>query len=862
MTRQPPKQSKTHSHRTRMKTRPHTGLFPDTGGTLVGTVDRIRFRAEDTGYTVLVVQPDGDFPAIAVVGHLSSINEGERVEFEGEWKEHPRFGRQFHAAISKPIIPTTAEGIEKFLASGTVKNIGPALAKRIVSKFGEDSLDIIDNEPRRLLEIHGLGEKKLVGLVESWKSQSEIKEVMLFLQEHDVPLHMAAKIYRAYASAAIQILREDPYRLATDIYGVGFRTADRIAQKLGMPFDSPSRCAAGAVYVLNQLGETDGHVFVPYGELLERAADILEVSREQVANAVETLHKIGGVIIENIGSSHGVEKTSQSAVYAQPYYAAETEVARRLSALMGAVRDEARLEAALRGKGAVGQTLREKLASVSRRALEGGMATEDQSRAIEGALTEKVLIVTGGPGTGKTTIIEAVTRVYRQLGLQVVLGAPTGRAAKRLSEVTKHEARTIHRLLEFSWTSGGFLRDASNPLTADAVIIDETSMMDIHLMAHLLRAIPDTASLIIVGDVDQLPSVGPGMVLRDSIESGALPVVKLREVFRQAKESLIVANAHRVNRGEMPLEPKGSSELRDYYFIEENDAERCVDILVELCRERIKERFDLDPIKDVQVIAPMQRGTLGVQKLNTRLQEVLNPAGSGPSVQSGGRVFRPGDKLIQIRNNYEKNVFNGDIGLIKSVDPSTGAITVNFSPDVVEYSRNALDELVHAYAVTIHKSQGSEYPAVIILLHTQHYPMLQRNLVYTALTRAKRLAVLIGSKKALAMAVKNSKVRSRWSHLAGRIRINSGLPALPVEIIEKTIEENTEKKSGENLSGKIASTEKDSQADASRVITQAWDERPPDSVYEGHIEEENGGEENGGEDYASGGELTYHPVKD
>ena len=857
MTRRPPKQSKTHPQRARMKTRPETGLFPDTGGTLVGTVERIRFRAEDTGYSVLVVQPDGDFPAIAVVGHLSSINEGERVEFEGEWKEHPRFGRQFQAAISKPIIPTSAEGIEKFLASGTVKNIGPALAKRIVTQFGEESLDIIENEPRRLLEIHGLGEKKLVGLVESWKSQSEVKEVMLFLQEHDVPLHMAEKIYRAYGSTATRILREDPYRLATDIYGVGFHTADRIAQKMGVPFDSPSRCAAGAVYVLNQLGETDGHVFVPHDELLERASDILEVPSELVAIAVETLQKTGGVIIENIGSTFDREKnapenqTGQSAVYAQPYYAAETEVARRLSALMGAARDEARLEAAMRGKGAAGDTLREKLASLSRRALKGGMATKDQGRAIEGALTEKVLIVTGGPGTGKTTIIESVTRLYRQLGLQVVLGAPTGRAAKRLSEVTRHEARTIHRLLEFSWTSGGFLRDASNPLAADAVIIDETSMMDIHLMAHLLRAVPDMASFIIVGDVDQLPSVGPGMVLRDSIESSALPVVKLSEVFRQSKESLIVENAHRVNRGEMPIEPKGSDELRDYYFIEENDPERCVDILLELCRERVKERFDLDPIGDVQVIAPMQRGTLGVQKLNTRLQEVLNPAGSAPSIQSGGRVFRPGDKLIQIRNNYEKNVFNGDIGLIKSVDPSTGTITVSFNPEVVEYSRNSLDELVHAYAVTIHKSQGSEYPAVIILLHTQHYPMLQRNLVYTALTRAKQLAVLIGSKKALAMAVKNSKVRRRWSHLAGRIRKDSGLSALLPET-------DTENSAEASTSGKTDSTEKGSGADTSREIAQAWDERPPDSVYEGRFEEENDGE-----DFPiSGGELTYHQVDD
>lgn len=859
MTRRPPNNSSNTPRHNRMKTPTQGGLFPDTEGTLIGTVERIRFRADDTGYSVLVVQPDGDYSPLAVVGYLSSIQEGERVEFEGEWKEHPRFGKQFQAIASKPIIPTTAEGIEKFLASGTVKNIGPALAKRIVTRFGAESLEVIENEPRRLLEIQGLGEKKLAGMVESWQSQSEIKEVMLFLQNHDVPLHMAEKIFRAYGSAATQVLREDPYRLATDIYGVGFRTADRVAQKLGIPADSPRRCEAGAVYVLNHLGESDGHVYVPMEELLVRAAKILEVSREQVAGAVESLRKGGGVIVEDIGipAAGGAPGPAeeQSAVYAQPYHAAECEVARRLSALMEAPRDEARLEAALQGKGANGGTVKERLSAVSKRAIEGGDATGEQARAIEGALAEKVLVVTGGPGTGKTTIINAVTRLYNDLGLQVLLGAPTGRAAKRLSEVTGHEAATIHRLLEYSWASGGFTRDASEPLVADAVIIDEASMMDIHLIAHLLRAVPDAATFVLVGDVDQLPSVGPGTVLRDVIESEALPVVKLKEVFRQSKESLIVENAHRVNRGEMPFEPKGADELRDYYFIEENDAERCADILVELCRERIRQRFDLDPIADVQIIAPMQRGTLGVQKLNARLQEVLNPPGAGGSIQSGGRSFRPGDKLIQTRNNYEKNVFNGDIGLIVSVDPSQGSIRVNFEPNIVEYTRSALDEVIHAYAVTIHKSQGSEYPAVIIPLHTQHYPMLQRNLVYTALTRAKKLAIFIGSKKALAMAVKNAKVRRRWSHLAGRIRQNAGLAPRPL----KAGEERESSKSMDSLEAVETVISPARDAEKTDESNSSWDERPPDSVYEAGAGEEDFGEE---DPPLPRGELTYHPVDD
>lgn len=859
MTRRPPNNSSSASRHNRMKTPSQSGLFPDTGGTLVGSVERIRFRADDTGYSVLVVQPDGEYPPLAVVGYLSSIQEGERIEFEGEWKEHPRFGRQFQAIASKHIIPTTAEGIEKFLASGTVKNIGPALAKRIVARFGEESLEVIESEPRRLLEIPGLGEKKLTGMIESWQSQSEIKEVMLFLQNHDVPLHMAEKVYRAYGSAAIQVLREDPYRLATDIYGVGFRTADRVAQKIGIPADSPRRCEAGAVYVLNRLGESDGHVYVPMEELLVRAAEILEVSREQVAEAVESLRKSGEVIVEDIGipaASETPGAAGQYAVYTQPYHAAETEVARRLSALITAPRDKARLEAALRGKGASGDTIKERLSAVSKRAIEGGAATGEQARAIEGALAEKVLVVTGGPGTGKTTIIQAVTRLYSDLGLQVLLGAPTGRAAKRLSEVTGHEAATIHRLLEYTWASGGFTRDASQPLVADAVIIDEASMMDIHLIAHLLRAVPDAATFVLVGDVDQLPSVGPGTVLRDVIESEALPVVKLREVFRQAKESLIVENAHRVNRGEMPFEPKGAEELRDYYFIEENDAERCADILVELCRDRIRQRFDLDPIADVQIIAPMQRGTLGVQKLNARLQEVLNPPGAGGSIQSGGRAFRPGDKLIQTRNNYEKNVFNGDIGIIVSVDPSQGSIRVNFDPNIIEYTQSALDEVVHAYAVTIHKSQGSEYPAVIIPLHTQHYPMLQRNLVYTALTRARKLAIFIGSKRALAMAVKNAQVRRRWSHLASRIRQNAGLaPRQP----EETESANSVDAVETMPPPAVDAEKKDGVKEKKDESNSSWDERPPDSVYEAGAVEQDFGED----DYPPpGGELTYHPVDD
>ncbi len=826
---------------------PQGRLFPADGGELVGTVERIRFRAEDTGYSVLLVQPDNaDFARVAVVGHLSSIREGERVRFAGDWKEHPRFGRQFHAQSANPLPPTTLEGIEKYLASGIIKNIGPALARRIVEHFGEKSLDVLDNQPERLQEVNGLGAKKLESIVESWKSQSEVKEIMLFLRQYDVPLHLSEKILRTYGANAIQVVRGDPYRLAAEIHGVGFKSADRIARRLGIPADAPARLEAGAFYVLNQLAEQEGHSFLPYADLVEAAAEMLETEEDALAATLDGLGKGGSLVIESAHLSENLSSSANKRVYARPLYAAECEVARRLATLIQSPRDEARLQTALRGEGAPGANTTERLRALARRALEGGVANEAQGAAIEGALTDKVLVVTGGPGTGKTTIVSAVTSLYAKLGLEVVLGAPTGRAAKRLSEVTGHEAGTIHRLLEFSWHAGGFTRDAENPLTADVMIVDEASMLDVHLTAHLLRAVPDAATLVMVGDVDQLPSVGPGNVLGDVIASETPKVVRLKEVFRQSSESLIVENAHRVNRGEMPRggKPGADGAPLDYYFIEESEAERCADLLVELCRERIPERFGLDPIKDVQVISPMQRGVLGVQSLNGRLQETLNPAG-GTALQSGGRAFRTGDKVIQVRNNYEKDVFNGDIGVVRSVSTEEGGIRVAFDARLVDYTRSALDEVVHAYAITVHKSQGSEYPAVVIPLHTQHYPMLQRNLVYTALTRAQRLVVLVGTKKALGIAVGNARVRQRWSGLPERIRREANRPPLPAPAPAPATEEDTMGDDAHYAGGE-----------------------PPDSVYE---EEAIGGGEDfsadaddplSGDDFPDADELTYHPVEE
>ena len=807
-----------------------TNLFPGDSGILSGTVERVRFRAEETGYTVLLVQPEGDYPRVAAVGRLPAVRAGEHFRFEGEWKEHPRFGKQFQVSAAYPLVPTTAEGIEKYLASGTVKHIGPVLAERIVARFGENTLEVLNESPEKLLGVPGLGKKKLGEIVESWRSQREVKELMLFLQQFDIPLYLAEKIFRAYGTSAIQILGENPYRLALDIFGVGFRTADEIAKKIGIPPDAPGRCEAGVNYILLQLAERDGHVFVPRPRLIEESAEMLGVSPNLIERAIKARRKAGSLVVEEAAATAPEAEAGADpvgAVYMTALHAAEAEAARRLAATSRTPIDAARLEAALLGKGIPGASLKERLCAFAQTALAGGQATHDQANAIQAAMTEKVLIVTGGPGTGKTTIINAVARLYDQLGLQVLLGAPTGRAAKRLSEVTQREAATIHRLLDFSWSTGGFTRNAAQPLLADVVIVDEASMLDIPLLAHLLRAVPDPAVFILVGDVDQLPSVGPGNSLRDAIESGAFPVARLREVFRQEKESLIVENAHRVNRGEMPRSGEGPD--LDYYFIEEPDPERCANRAVEICRERIPARFGLDPIADVQVIAPMQRGTLGVQNLNARLQEALNPGGGGPAFQRGGKFFRIGDKLMQTRNNYQKNVFNGDIGLISGVDPESRSIRVAYVGELVEYAATELDEVIHAYAVTVHKSQGSEYPAVVVPIHTQHYPMLQRNLIYTAMTRGKRLVIFLGTKKALAIALKNAKVRRRWSRLAERLRREMDLP-LPAP---------------------------DAGSDPTPPHGEAsHDEAPPDAIYE----EEAGGEAEG--ELPGPGELTYHPVED
>ncbi|MED5579608.1 MAG: ATP-dependent RecD-like DNA helicase [Nitrospinota bacterium] len=750
-------------------------LFENEDNILTGIVQRIRFQSDDSGFAVLIVQLDNDTrDPITVVGSLNSIKVGERVRFQGYWKDHPRFGKQLQANSYTEIKPTTSEEIEKYLSSGIIKNIGPALAKRIIKVFGEKTLDVMEKNPKQLLKIPGIGEKKLEEIKDSWETQSEMKEVMIFLRKYDVPINLSGRIFQTYGPDTIRILKENPYRLVSDIFGVGFQTADKIALSMGTKFDDPSRCAAGAMFVLKENSEREGHVLLPQRELESKASSLLGVEIFQISNVIQELEKRELIFTEKQIS---LDKNKDNpSIYLHPLHVAEDEVAKRVRILFENRKDTIRINLAIQKRGLSGNSTDQKLLNYAKQALEKGLANKEQSIAIEKSLLDKVLVITGGPGTGKTTVIKAVTNLYTELGLEILLGAPTGRASKRLSEVANHKATTIHRMLEYDWGSGGFLKDSSNPLTADCVIIDESSMLDIYLTSSLLKAIPDNCTLIMVGDVDQLPSVGPGNVLSDIIKSGSLTVVRLTQIYRQNEKSLLVQNAHRINEGNPPIEgitDFKNNAMPNYLFIEESDPENCANKIMELCKNRIPIQYNLNPIHEIQVISPMQRGTLGVKNLNILLQDVLNPSTGSESFNIGERSFRIGDKLIQGRNNYEKNVFNGDIGVIQSCDISNTNIKIAYDSNLIEYSFNELDELTHAFAITVHKSQGSEYPAVIIPLHTQHYPMLQRNLVYTALTRAKKLVVFVGTKKAMSIAVRNGDVKQRYSLLSKRLKINT-----------------------------------------------------------------------------------------
>jgi len=713
-----------------------------------GLLERISYHNEENDFVVAKLHEKDKKELTTIVGNLSGINPGESLKLTGKWVHNKRFGEQFQVEGFEVTVPATLHGIQKYLASGLIKGIGPIMSERIVEKFGLHTLEVIEKTSEKLSEVEGIGPKRISMIRKAWEEQKEIKEIMIFLQGHGVSAAYSAKIYKQYANQSIEMVRENPYRLAHDIHGIGFITADKIAQNLGIDRNSLIRAKAGLIYVLNQLTE-EGHVYYPEIQLIHKTKEILNVDEEIVILAVKELSKEKELFLQDLDPDGNLR-----AAFLAPFYVAETGIAQRLMNLKESpsnirpIHPEKAIEW-------VQQKLNIELA-------------QRQEEAVLLAATSKVLIITGGPGTGKTTLITAILRIFQQLKLRILLAAPTGRAAKRMNEATGWEAKTIHRLLEYSPYKGGFKKDQDDPLEADVVIIDETSMVDTLLMYHLLKAIPSHAHLILVGDVDQLPSVGPGNVLKDIIRSGRFTVVRLTEIFRQAQESMIVVNAHKVNQGQFPvlkeIEKPGKT---DFQFIQEEDPEKILQNILDLCSERIPRHFRFHPLREIQVLAPMHKGIIGVANLNIELQKRLNPGQSG--IIHGARNFRLGDKVMQIVNNYDKDVFNGDIGWISKIDPEEREVTIDFDGRLVPYDYSDLDEIVLAYAISVHKSQGSEYPVVILPVVTQHYLLLQRNLIYTGITRAKKLVILIGTKKALAIALRNNKPQRRYTFLSERL---------------------------------------------------------------------------------------------
>ncbi|ACI50776.1 helicase, RecD/TraA family [Gluconacetobacter diazotrophicus PA1 5] len=706
---------------------------------LAGLVERVTFHNAENGFCVLRVKVRGQRDLVTVVGHAAMISAGEFVQMSGRWFNDHTHGLQFKAEFLKASPPTTVEGIERYLGSGMIRGIGPVYAKKLVKAFGEAVFDLIEQEPGRLREVTGIGPKRAERIVAGWADQKMIREIMLFLHSNGVGTSRAVRIFKTYGQDAVQLISENPYRLAKDIRGIGFKTADQIARKMGIAPDAMIRVRAGISYALGEAMD-EGHCGLPVGELLTSTAELLEVATPLIETALALELEAGDVIVDSVGET--------DCIFLAGLYRAEQSIAERLRAC------------------AIGRPPWPDIdAEKAMSWVEGkiGLAlAPSQQEAVRLALHSKVLVITGGPGVGKTTLVNAILKIVTAKGTDVQLCAPTGRAAKRLSESTGLEGKTIHRLLETDPANGSFKRDDTNPLTCDLLVVDEASMVDVLLMRSLLRALPDNAALLIVGDVDQLPSVGPGQVLADIIGSDAVPVVRLTEVFRQAAQSRIITNAHRINEGRMP--ELNAEEGSDFYFVEAAEPEIGLRRLLAVVKDRIPARFGLDPVRDVQVLCPMNRGGLGARSLNIELQQALNPPGD-VKVERFGWTYGPGDKVMQIANDYDRDVFNGDLGVIDRIDVEEGELTVSFDGREVVYGFGELDELVLAYATTIHKSQGSEYPAVVIPLVTQHYAMLARNLLYTGVTRGRKLVVLVGQKKALAIAVRNQGGRRRWSKL-------------------------------------------------------------------------------------------------
>ena len=713
-------------------------------GTLLRcVVERITYQNPENGYSVLKVKVKGYNDLVTLVGNLLEVPVGSVLLCRGEWKVDKRYGSQFVAATWEETMPATVYGIEKYLGSGLVKGIGPRFARAIVQRFGTETIDIIETEIERLYEVPNIGRKRVAKIRESWEKQKDIKNVMLFLQGYGVSTAYAAKIYREYGKESIDKVRENPYRLADDIWGIGFKTADGIAAKMGYGKEDPRRCRSGILYTLGQLSD-EGHVYAGEEQLVKTAWQLLEAGETAIRDTLAGMLQAEDLILD------------KDAIYLPPFYHAECGTSRRL-------RDLAQ---------STGRSLFDGLFDPSSLTAETGIEYDEvQLAAIRQAVTSKVMVLTGGPGTGKTTTTQGIIAALKKAGLRVLLAAPTGRAAKRMSEATGMEAKTIHRLLEYN-PQDGYKRNDENPLEGDALIVDECSMIDILLMNNLLKAVPVGMRLVFVGDIDQLPSVGAGNVLRDIIDSQRIPVVRLVRIFRQAQKSRIVMNAHTINQGRFPDTSNGRD--TDFFFMREDDPERAAETIVRLVKERLPRAYRESPDR-IQVLTPMQRGVVGAANLNLLLQQALNP--SGPSLNRGGYTYRQGDRVMQQRNNYDKDVFNGDLGYIREVDTEERTLKVDFDGKWVEYDVTELDELTLAYATTIHKAQGSEYPIVVMPVLMTHFVMLQRNLIYTGITRAKKICVLLGAAKALAYAVRNVSVLKRNTRLKERLNPSAALPA-------------------------------------------------------------------------------------